>query len=463
MTSALDVHRQEAQRDFGDPVGMASRALIEGLFGIRPNLLAGDLHITPGFPAEWLHASIEHPDLSLQWSIENKVERYSIHSHFKKPLKLILSTRAHSTSLPYVTVNGASVKVTFDEESIGCPQLQLECDGAFEWSIELHWSEEATFVLPEFQSYKLGDQLQLSRDAVSVDDPQNALSHGAVKALGNHVVFAHMQRGVCRWWLPIGFHVEAPSASVTSPVANSNPEPIDLSFILNQNIADIFKRSYAQPRSPHCSLSIPEQGYGGWAAFNMEPRVDDTGLRSVGGHLQTQAGILFAAPSGPLSPNCRFLSWWHQDERSIEVPLKGSASALHLLMTGTTNPQASRMEHGHITVSYVDGGSSQLILRNPETWWPIEQDYLLDDYLFVNRAPLPTRVDLKTGRVRQLDRAVFKGKGGMIDGGAATVLSLPLDPSRPLRLLRIEATLYGVVLALLAATLERTASVSVRE
>ena len=137
----------------------------------------------------------------------------------------------------------------------------------------------------------------------------------------------------------------------------------------------------------------------------------------------------------------------------MEIPLSGKASAVHLLMTGTTNPQASRMEHGVVTVQYADGGSARLSLRNPETWWPIEQDYLLDDYLFINRAPLPVRIDLKTGRARQL--ADFKGKGGMIDGGAATVLSLPLDAARGLRSLRIESTLYGVVLALLAVTLER--------
>ena len=45
----------------------------------------------------------------------------------------------------------------------------------------------------------------------------------------------------------------------------------------------------------------------------------------------------------------------------------------------------------------------KLMLRNPETWWPIEQDYLLDDYLFVNDAPLPPRVDLRTGQTRVLD------------------------------------------------------------
>jgi hypothetical protein len=43
MTSALDAHRQEAQRDFGDPIGCSARALLEGLFGIQPDLLSNRL------------------------------------------------------------------------------------------------------------------------------------------------------------------------------------------------------------------------------------------------------------------------------------------------------------------------------------------------------------------------------------------------------------------------------------
>ena len=50
MSSALDPHRQESQRDFGDPIGITSRAYIEGLFGVQPNLIANDIRLRPGFP-----------------------------------------------------------------------------------------------------------------------------------------------------------------------------------------------------------------------------------------------------------------------------------------------------------------------------------------------------------------------------------------------------------------------------
>src|ERR1051325_10494908 len=41
MTTYFDMARGEAQRDFGDAIGTSSRALIEGLFGVQPDVLAG--------------------------------------------------------------------------------------------------------------------------------------------------------------------------------------------------------------------------------------------------------------------------------------------------------------------------------------------------------------------------------------------------------------------------------------
>ncbi len=58
-------------------------------------------------------------------------------------------------------------------------------------------------------------------------------------------------------------------------------------------------------------------------------------------------------------------------------------------MAGSTLPQCSRMQYETVSVTYKDGISTKLSLRNPETWWPIEQDYLLDDHLFVNNVHSP--------------------------------------------------------------------------
>jgi hypothetical protein len=64
-------------------------------------------------------------------------------------------------------------------------------------------------------------------------------------------------------------------------------------------------------------------------------------------------------------------------------------------------------------------------------------------------------VDLATGAVRVLDPDEFKGKGRKLRGGAATVLSLRLDPQKQLRSLTVRAVANDVVIGLMSATLLR--------
>jgi len=264
-----------------------------------------------------------------------------------------------------------------------------------------------------------------------------------------------VRKGECQWSLPITFRVER-SALKFLPVPRaergSQLEPVALP--LNHQLTTIFTRRYVEPRSPFCSLAIPDTLLGGWANIGEPIPIDDAGLRAANGLLQTAIGVPFSTPEGS-APNCAFLSCFKPDPTVITAPLSGRARVLYLLLTGTTLPQCSRMDHATVTVSYSDGGTAKLALRNPETWWPIEQDYLMDDYLFVNDAPLPPRVDLRSGKTRILDPVTFKGAGRNVPGGAATILHLPLDPARELRSLKIEVELYGIVVAVLAATLER--------
>ena len=64
-------------------------------------------------------------------------------------------------------------------------------------------------------------------------------------------------------------------------------------------------------------------------------------------------------------------------------------------------------------------------------------------------------MDLKTGMVRVLDLEDFKGHGGVVPGGAATVLELPLDATKELRSLKVGTLANEVVIGLMAVTLIR--------
>jgi hypothetical protein len=124
-------------------------------------------------------------------------------------------------------------------------------------------------------------------------------------------------------------------------------------------------------------------------------------------------------------------------------------------MAGSSNPMESRFDNGEVIVSYTDGSSERLALDNPGNWWPIDQDYFTDDFAFRRPEPIPPRVELRTGRVRLAEPVEFKGHGGRIPGGAATVLDLPLNPGKELKSVTVRALANEVVIGLMAVTLAR--------
>ena len=450
MTSQLDPHRQEAQRDFGDPIGCTARALVEGLFGVSPDLLGGEIHIRPGFPDDWLHASLRHPDFDLSWKRAGARETLNVTTRLARPVALRLALRAPGSGQPTVQIDGKPVPFGWAAEAIACPLLEIQAPPASSWSVEVQWSGAEIGKPPPYRTYAPGDAV-LVESMAPVEDPQAALHAGRAAAEGVHTVFVRHQDGDCRWWMPVSFEVSRPKAAQEPSHRTVKPEPVNLDRFLTGRITEIFSRGYTAPRSPFCSLSIPDSGTGGWANFDRQPRVDDAALR---GGVLAIGDVTFRTSAA--SANCAFLSLWAQDRPRLIIPLSGHAHTLSLLLAGTTHPQCSRMVHAWVRVRYADGTDTALELRNPQNWWPIEQDYLIDDYLFRDLAPPPMRIDLQTGKVRLLHQTTFKGDGREVPGGAANVIQLSLDPVKALVAVDIEVKLYGIVVALIAATLSRT-------
>ena len=242
-------------------------------------------------------------------------------------------------------------------------------------------------------------------------------------------------------------------------------ETINLAPFFNDKVTQIFRNEYRSPRSPFASLATPKHGIGGWCEPNASFDVDDSGLRSLaaqnGGKIILPDGISFATPGESGAKNIIFTSQWDNYPREVSVPLSGKSSRAFLLMAGSTDAMKSRFDNGEIVVTYADGSTEKLPLRNPTNWWPIDQDYFFDDFAFRQNltgetpAPLPPRVDLRTGKIRILDVDNFKGRGGKVPGGAATVLDLPLDPTKELKSLTVRALANEVVIGLMSVTLER--------
>jgi hypothetical protein len=407
--SYLDVYRRESQRDFGDGAGVLSRAIVEGLFGVRPDALAGELLIRPGFPAEWDHASLRHPDLSYSFRRTGDRDTYTIKPTFAQPQKLRLQLAKVRDSVAGVEINGQPAEWR-PLAATGIPaRVEIDAPASGQTEIAITWA-----------------------GAPAPPEPPPAVPE-----------------------LP-----DAPMPALPAPPAGAILSTVDLNPFFNDRVTQIFRNEYREPRSPFVSLSIPKHGLGGWAGdVNESAVIDDSGLRAVaaknGGRILLPNGVPFATPGDPGAKNILFTSQWKNYPAEAAVPLNGRASELYLLMAGSTGPMQSHLDNGEVIVAYRDGTLSRLALENPVTWWPIERDYFIDDFQFRRPGPLPARVNLMTGAVRILDPVEFKGKGGIVRGGAATVLSMALRPDKELESLTVRTLANDVVIGLMSATLLR--------
>jgi hypothetical protein len=404
----LDVYRRESQRDFADGGGVTSRAIVEGLFGLRPDALAGELLVAPGFPATWDHASLRHPDAGIAFIRNGALDTYVIEQRFPKllPLRLQLPARGGE---PTVTIDGRVVAIQ-PIRGAEPARFEIRSSAAASYRVVVQWKNAQ----PPFRPFPSVQSLS-QRQAETTRPPID------------------------------------PSGTAS---------PVDLTSYFNDRVTQIFKHEYRSPRSPFVSLATPKQGIGAWAGHvNATADIDDAGLRAAAraGHnlIALPNGVRLATPGESGVNNVIFVSQWDNYPKEVAMPLSGKARGIVLLMAGSTNHMQSRFENGELVVTYIDGSVEKLELVNPTNWWPIEQDYFIDDFQFRRPEPVPIRVDLKTGAIRVIDIAEFKGRGGPIPGGAATVLDLPLQSSKELKSLTVRAIANEVVIGLMSATLVR--------
>jgi hypothetical protein len=412
----LDVYRRESQRDFADGSGVLSRAIVEGLFGVNPDALAGELRLSPGFPAAWDRARLAHPSINVGYRRSGNVETFIVEPRFSKPMRLLLRIPARRETA-VTTVNGRTVE--WKRLKTEAPLIEIAHPGGERAEIVVAWS---------------GLPLKAPTMDASDSERENLMNE-----------LTNSQSTNWRKLLPLGTQLEA----------------VNLAPHFNDRVTEIFKKGkYVSPRSPFVSLALPSQGLGAWAGHvNDMAEIDDSGLRATaaanGGRITLPNGVWFSTPGPGDSGNIVFVSQWDNYPREAVVPLSGRARHALLLMAGSTYWMQSRLDNGEVVVTYTDGTTERLALHNPTTWWPIEQDYFIDDYQFQRPEPLPPRVDLKTGGVRVLDHPSVRGKGGRIPGGAATVLELALDPSKELRSVTVRALANEVVIGLMGVTLLR--------
>lgn len=544
--SSFDAVRGEAYRDFGDPVGMFSRALVEGLFGIVPDALNKTLLIRPGLPSAWNFASFATPDISFDFKRTGKSDVYTVVP--KLPVTLNLKFQAIARGqVQTVLINEKPTPWKNAADAVGKPMIEFNVPAAGKYVIRVVWKEPMSLLPSKEKTYVAGDVIaeRFTNAAVlKVYDPQNVLagiktfSNGfsaKINAInGNYTVFVQLKQGSLLWWMPVCFKVAQAIELISSkdleessnvfrlqnnttrniaaivsvngyrtsvqiaagklsgeqiipeteliPGTNQltvtasakimtiqlvnwdgrkqcKQETINLAPYFNDKVTQIFKNKYLSPRPTTTTLQLPWQGIGDWPHPLETFDVNDSGFRKMAGEkneIMLPQGIRFNTPGEEGKNNILFTSQWDNYPSEKKISLTGKASHAYFLMAGSTNPMQSQLSNGEIVVEYTDGSVDTLALRNPETWWPIDQDYYTDGFAFSLKKPRPIRIHLLPGKIVSGEESKQMFNGKKIPGGAATVLDMPLDNSRILKSMTLKTIANDVVIGLMAVTLIRT-------
>jgi hypothetical protein len=474
--SFYDAIRGELYRDFADGIGMTARTLTEGLFGVLPDALNDKLLIKPGFPTDWKFAKLSVPDISINFKQDKNISSYSISQSYNKLLNVTLQLKAIQDKIVTVTVNGKPAKWSWMQNEVGQPMIAIEAGNEKKLNVTINWAGSLFDNISAKFLPLVGKEghINLTKaTCIKIEDPQAVLekiniSNKAVdfEITGDHSghsIFLQLKQGDAIWYEPVSFKRLIPMSDYYTGkgiATDAVYSTVDLQPYFNDKVTQIFKNQYLSPRPQSPTLQIPWQGIGNWCYPLTDANIDDSGMRIKAGteNKLWLDKVPFATPSSMEAKNIIYTSQWDNYPKNATVPLTGKSAHAYLLMAGSTNHQQSQFTNAKIIVTYTDGTTSELELINPSNWYPIEQDYLDDGFAFTIGAPKPYRLLLKTGEFTKTINKFSTIKGfsnRAIDGGAATVIEMPLDKNKELKSMQLVTLANEVVVGLMSVTLVR--------
>ncbi len=406
--------------DFNDCNSMFARAIVEGLFGYRPDYSNNIVQVAPQFPSDWKQASIKTPDMSIAYQQDGAITHCQVTLAQPSPLEVQLpvSTQAVETvtaagkPVPWTLVPGfGRTLVKIELPKTGAEDITVTCQDALQVYPAVHLAGNT------------GESITLTAEAGPVTDfhdPEGVLqdakiSNGTVSGAltanaGDHVVFGLVKVGATTQWCMFKIHVtdvqvdQAMTAKTEVAIpAQARWEQIPLQDVFNGDIRTIYKQQYLSPRPNTCSLRLATDGYSSWQmslgtelkspemTFDNLPAITD---RS--GHVLAGKGVPFQAPGG--ARNIAFTSSWDNWPHHVEVPVHKTGKAVWFLLCGTTNPMEVRIANAELRMKYVDGVVEKLPIVPPFNFWTlcpfsgIDYDYVRDGFS-LPKVP-PTTVQL---------------------------------------------------------------------
>jgi hypothetical protein len=378
--------------DFGDCVHTFARTLVTGLFGYNPDYPNGKVRLAPQFPTDWNHASIELPDVKIDFNRSGSKISYSFELDRAANLELLLPVQCDE--ILNVTVNG---------ENTGWKLLP----GPGQSILQIQWKESAiTKVLietgkplpwyaPVFIEGKIGDAVQLvASDARIVDfeDPQGVLSQEKIEKgilfaklsanKGYHTVVAKAMAGKAPQWRVFRIRVNDPVGDATLQTRFVNEIPadarwnvIDIRAQLNADATAIYQQQYLSPRRATVSVRLGTDGYSPWTfpywkSAPPEIKMDQVDkLLNGENRLISPQGVPFSWNAG--GKNVAFTSMWDNYPVKIDFPVNTGGEAIYFLVCGSTNVMQCQIANAVIRLNYIDGQTDSLELIPPVNYWNI--------------------------------------------------------------------------------------------
>ncbi|GAB3010246.1 hypothetical protein GCM10027051_09840 [Niabella terrae] len=239
--SFYDAARGELYRDFADPIGVAARTLTEGLFGIQPQALSGQLLLRPGFPAHWAFARLKTPRISFGFKQQENRHQYTIDQHYDRLLDLHLSVPALRTGLSSVRVNNQPAVYQWDSTAVGGPVLDIRASAATHYDIQIDWTGDSIRRLPARISGQQGQWQEIATGPAKVRTVRDlhqtiqidTTTAGQLKFFptkpGNHTLLVTLQQGPAHWQQLITINVSPRIGMAVT--ADSSDQGFDLQLI----------------------------------------------------------------------------------------------------------------------------------------------------------------------------------------------------------------------------------------
>lgn len=366
--------------DFSDVSSMYIRTIVEGLFGIRFDLINDVIEIAPGFPDGWTHAEMTLKDFSLKYSRNDDIENFIVKCERKVTKKIRIPLR--TAKVDEVLLNGkpaeykiiAGINASFiDVETNVDDCLELQIKHGDTKKPCLYYSDkvfaDGKLLITVFGGHAV-EYLDTTGIVQSVEVNDDVFDMRIRLTPGRYSIFVRVVADDYDAWLPVDFTIEMPQAILPCRNREDNAakfQPVDISQYFNMGLMEIHRQEYLRPRPAGYSIGVCIDGRYAWdwnQGGHNGINIDDSQLRNAqGGIFRVPSGIGFLTPSEGRNVAC--ISIWENYPTVAKIPLHGCGSELALFFICSTNPMQTAVENVRISVTYKDGTTQSVSLIYP--------------------------------------------------------------------------------------------------